>query len=86
MPMSAVAKPDKFSQQVRALVVGSLALGLGLAFSAPLSYVFVLHDKTETISVYLQTALLVLYALLFFLLACAVVTIWDSDYSLVRVF
>jgi hypothetical protein len=84
--MSLVTKPDKFSQQVRALVVGALALGLGLAFSAPMSYMFVLHDKTETIPVALQTLLLVLYALLFFLLACAVVTIWDSDYSLVRVF
>lgn len=63
-----------------------MALGLGLAFSAPITYMFVLHDKTETISVPLQTALLILHALLFALLAFAFVTIWDSDYSVVSPF
>lgn len=76
------SKSDKFSQQVRNAVVGALALGLGLAFSACFAYAFVLHDKTETISVTLQFALLVLYSVVFTLLLCVVLALWNPDYTI----
>ena len=84
--MSDVSKSDKFSQQARAAVIGALALGLGLSYSSCAQYLFVLHDQTQTISVLLQFSLLLLFALLFTLLLFAVLTLWDTDATIVRVF
>jgi hypothetical protein len=80
------ANPDRFSQQVRTVIVGALALGLGLAYNTCIGFGFVLHDKTETVSVYQQFLSLVLYALLFTLVVFAVLTIWDQEYSNVKPF
>jgi hypothetical protein len=75
-------KADPFSLQVRNVVVGALALGMGLGYNACFSYVFVLHDRTGSLAVMQQFGLLVLGALLFTLFLFALLTYWSPDYSI----
>ena len=84
--MSVKEPVDEFSKQTRIVVIGALSLSTGIAYSSCATYLFVLNDKTNSIAVPLQFALLVLYALLFTLLVFAVITIWDESYSVLAVF
>jgi hypothetical protein len=80
------ANGDQFSLQVRNVILGALSLGMGLSYSACLSYIFVLHDKTASISVLQQFGLLVLGALVLSLFVFAMITVWPPDYSMCRLY